>query len=67
MAWRAAGTSSRHGLRIAAQEERRARATAIIALLSGAVSASRTAAKADPALADCILMAARDAVDRLTA
>jgi TetR/AcrR family transcriptional regulator, transcriptional repressor for nem operon len=49
-----------------APEERQARATAIITLLSGAVSASRAAAKADPVLADHILVAARDAVDRLT-
>jgi TetR/AcrR family transcriptional repressor of nem operon len=50
-----------------APKERQTRATAIISRLSGAVSASRAVAKADPALADHILVAARAAVDRLTA
>ena len=50
-----------------APEERQARATAIVCLLSGALSASRAVVKADPALGDQILVAARDAVDRLTA
>jgi TetR/AcrR family transcriptional regulator, transcriptional repressor for nem operon len=50
-----------------APKERHARATAIISLLRGAVSASRAVVKADPALADQILVAARDAIDRLTA
>jgi hypothetical protein len=39
----------------------------IIELLSEAASASRAVVKADPALSDHILVAARDAVDRLTA
>jgi TetR/AcrR family transcriptional regulator, transcriptional repressor for nem operon len=50
-----------------APKKRQARAMAIISLLSGAVAASRAVVKADPALADHILAAARDAVDRLTA
>jgi TetR/AcrR family transcriptional repressor of nem operon len=64
---------ARHVDRIAAwlphvaPEERQARARAIISLLSGAVSTSRAVVKADQALADQILVAARDAVDRLTA
>jgi len=43
-----------------------ARATVILSLLSGAVSASRAVVQADPALANHILAAAGDAVDRLT-
>jgi len=52
--------------RATAPKERRARATAILSLLSGAVSASRAVVQADPALANHILAAAGDAVDRLT-
>jgi TetR/AcrR family transcriptional repressor of nem operon len=48
-------------------EERSARAIAILSLISGAITASRAAAKADPDLADRILNAARDAVERLVA
>lgn len=47
-------------------EERSARAMAILSLMSGAITASRAASKADPALADRILSAARDALERLT-
>jgi TetR/AcrR family transcriptional regulator, transcriptional repressor for nem operon len=46
-------------------DQREARAMSIVSLLSGAVAASRAAVKADPALADRILLAAREAVDRL--